>query len=59
MHTGIEIILSVGTFRLGHVTGHFNVGNYRRFQKTKEEIQDAEFFDHTNEVRAYVYLSKA
>lgn len=34
---------------LGHVTGHFNVGFYRRVQKSKEEVQDATFFDHSNE----------
>ena len=36
--------------RLGHTTGHFNVGYYRRNQKTEEEVQDAAFFDHSNEV---------
>ena len=25
--------------RLGHVTGHFNVGNYRRTQKGATEVQ--------------------
>ena len=35
--------------RLGHVTSHFNVGNYRRIQKGKEEVQDASFFDSKNE----------
>ncbi|GIL67684.1 hypothetical protein Vafri_21012 [Volvox africanus] len=34
---------------LGHATRHFNVGSYRRRQKLADELQDAEFFDHTNE----------
>ncbi|GIL90017.1 hypothetical protein Vretifemale_17742 [Volvox reticuliferus] len=34
---------------LGHATRHFNVGSYRRSQKMADELQDAEFFDHTNE----------
>ncbi|GAX82741.1 hypothetical protein CEUSTIGMA_g10167.t1 [Chlamydomonas eustigma] len=33
---------------LGHVTGHFNVGNYRRNQKLGDLTQDASFFCHTN-----------
>ncbi|KAG1677472.1 hypothetical protein FOA52_001928 [Chlamydomonas sp. UWO 241] len=33
---------------LGHPTGHFNVGFYRRAQKG-EGAQDASFFDQTNE----------
>ena len=36
--------------RLGHDTRHFNVGAYRRTQKGAEEVQDASFFDHANEV---------
>ena len=36
--------------RLGHDTKHFNVGQYRRVQKTTSEIQNASFFDPNNEV---------
>ena len=36
--------------RLGHDTKHFNVGQYRRVQKTASEIQNASFFDPNNEV---------
>ncbi len=35
---------------LGHSTAHFNVGNYRRERRT--ELQDADFFDARNPVRA-------
>lgn len=41
--------------RLGHDTKHFNVGQYRRVQKTASEIQDASFFDPNNEVVASHY----
>ncbi|GFR52044.1 hypothetical protein Agub_g14563 [Astrephomene gubernaculifera] len=35
---------------LGHVTRHFNVGQYRRRQRGDHHVvQDAEFFDHANE----------
>ncbi|KAK9918087.1 hypothetical protein WJX75_001099 [Coccomyxa subellipsoidea] len=34
---------------LGHDTRHFNVGQYRRVQKGAGEVQDASFFDPTNE----------
>ncbi len=37
--------------RLGHDTRHFNVGQYRRVQKGAGEVQDASFFDPSNEVR--------
>lgn len=33
---------------LGHHTGHFNVGNYRRKHKSSNEVQDAGFFDAKN-----------
>lgn len=33
---------------LGHETKHFNVGMYRRQEKGQGELQDANFFDHTN-----------
>lgn len=33
---------------LGHTTGHFNVGFYRRAQKTEQLEQDANFFDQAN-----------
>lgn len=36
--------------RLGHKTAHFNVGQYRRIQKAEEQVQDASFFDHNNQV---------
>ena len=36
--------------RLGHDTKHFNVGQYRRVQKSAAEVQDASFFDPNNEV---------
>lgn len=36
--------------RLGHDTKHFNVGQYRRVQKSASEVQDASFFDPNNEV---------
>lgn len=35
----------------GHETQHFNVGQYRRKQNDKSEVQDASFFDHNNPVR--------
>lgn len=38
--------------RLGHDTRHFNVGAYRRTQKGADDVQDASFFDHANEVWA-------
>ncbi|PNH04155.1 6-phosphofructo-2-kinase/fructose-2,6-bisphosphatase, partial [Tetrabaena socialis] len=34
---------------LGHATRHFNVGAYRRCQRSNDEVQDAGFFDHANE----------
>ncbi|BDA46799.1 6-phosphofructo-2-kinase/fructose-2,6-bisphosphatase 4 [Coccomyxa sp. Obi] len=34
---------------LGHDTRHFNVGQYRRVQKGTDEVQDASFFDPSNE----------
>lgn len=34
--------------RLGHNTAHINVGNYRRLQRGKQEVQDAAFFDCHN-----------
>eukprot|EP00877_Chromochloris_zofingiensis_P010699 jgi/Chrzof1/5883/Cz16g19090.t1_FBP3A[v5.2] len=33
---------------LGHNTAHINVGNYRRLQRGKQEVQDAAFFDCHN-----------
>jgi 6-phosphofructo-2-kinase/fructose-2,6-biphosphatase len=36
--------------RLGHPTAHFNVGQYRRREKDKGDVQDAAFFDHNNPV---------
>ncbi|GLI69499.1 hypothetical protein VaNZ11_014133 [Volvox africanus] len=33
---------------LGHHTNHFNVGSYRRLQKSDHEVQTAEFFDAHN-----------
>ncbi|MEW5318299.1 MAG: hypothetical protein WDW38_009532 [Sanguina aurantia] len=35
---------------LGHSAKHFNVGAYRRTQKHDGDVQDASFFDHSNEV---------
>ena len=37
--------------RLGHETKHFNVGSYRRKQRTDLEVQNADLFDHKNAVR--------
>ena len=37
----------------GHETQHFNVGQYRRKQNDKSEVQDASFFDHNNPVRPH------
>ena len=42
--------MAVMSCRLGHDTKHFNVGQYRRVQKTASEIQNASFFDPNNEV---------
>ena len=42
--------MAVMSCRLGHDTKHFNVGQYRRVQKTTSEIQNASFFDPNNEV---------
>lgn len=44
------LMLMLCMYRLGHNTRHFNVGNYRRHQKSEEMAQDATFFDHSNEV---------
>ena len=43
--------------RLGHDTKHFNVGQYRRVQKTASEVQDASFFDPNNEVASHLCYS--
>lgn len=50
-HQGLSVSLCI-CCRLGHTTRHFNVGLYRRKQKGEEEVQDATFFDHTNQVPA-------
>ena len=42
--------MAIMSCRLGHDTKHFNVGQYRRVQKTASEIQNASFFDPNNEV---------
>ena len=39
-----------GFCRLGHDTRHFNVGQYRRVQRGTDVVQDASFFDPSNEV---------
>jgi len=37
--------------RLGHVCRHFNVGLYRRQKRASaQDLQDASFFDHNNQV---------
>ena len=49
-------MLNCARCRLGHDTRHFNVGQYRRKQKPNDEVQDASFFDTTNQVRSQQYL---
>ena len=44
---------------MGHPTGHFNVGQYRRKIKEGAELQDAEFFDHNNPVGAAAIVAQA
>ena len=47
---GLLTWTAIMSCRLGHDTKHFNVGQYRRVQKTASDIQNASFFDPNNEV---------